>query len=67
MPDYFRKIKDLAGFVANGSETTLVFSQDDATRTFHLEVGNKKYLSENSWEEVIDAAYADRPPEDIPF
>lgn len=48
----WRKLKDLCGYVQNGSDTTVKLSQDDATRTCYIHVGNKSYDG-NSFNSVL--------------
>jgi hypothetical protein len=49
----FRALRNLCGFVANGSETTVTIFQDDATRTFHIAAG-KQHFHGNSLEDALD-------------
>ncbi len=53
----WRKLRKLCGYLANGSEETVVISQDDATHTAHIKVGNKSYFAYNkaSIEATLDS------------
>lgn len=50
-----KKIRDLMGWVGDGSNTTVTLSQDDATNDFILKVGDSTF-SDTSFERVIDRA-----------
>jgi hypothetical protein len=53
--DAFDKLRDLVGYVENGSFDTVTLSMDDATRTIHARVDNRHYWA-NSLIELIDKA-----------
>jgi hypothetical protein len=55
----FRDLHACCGFVANGSDTTVKISQDDATGTFVVYVGNRRYWGE-TLAETLAKARADR-------
>lgn len=38
---YWQKLKRLAGYVANGTDTKITLYQDDATGNFHIKVGER--------------------------
>jgi hypothetical protein len=44
----FDNIRNLMGYVQNGSDTVLRIFQDDATMTYHIKAGN---VSKTTWEE----------------
>ena len=46
------KLKELAGYVRNGSDTTIKLFQDDATRSYWIKVGNKSNYGK-SFEEAL--------------
>lgn len=54
----FRKLRELCGYVENGSDTVVTIFQDDATRDWVCKVGNKRYWG-RSMEAAIDAAIED--------
>lgn len=56
----FRKLRKLMGYVENGSDTTVRLWQDDATRTFHVLVGNRNY-----WGNSLLDALEKVPQEDL--
>ena len=49
-------LRELMGYVQNGSDETVSLFQDDATMDFMLRVGKKTYWG-NSLENVIDKAF----------
>ena len=51
-----KSLKELMGYVQNGSDETVSLFQDDATMDFMLHVGNKTYWG-LSLENVIDKAF----------
>jgi hypothetical protein len=55
-----RCLRDLCGFVENGSSTVVKIFQDDATRTWFVEVGGKSYFA-GSFHSAVDAAIAANP------
>lgn len=62
---YFCKLRAIVGYVQNASDVTVTIFQDDATRTYHISVGKRRYWGD-SFEEAIDNAYADAPEENKP-
>ncbi len=56
-----KKLRDLMGYVENGTDQTLSIFQDDATGTYHITAKfmNKEIWSEwhNTFEGVIEQAY----------
>ena len=54
-------LRELMGYVQNGSETKVSLFQDDATMDFMLRVGNKTYWG-NYLEQVIDKAFEAEGP-----
>ena len=55
----FTDLVELCGHLQDGSQTTVKLSQDDATRTCHITVGNKEYHGPN-WVEAINNAAKDQ-------
>lgn len=53
----WRKLVDLAGHWQDGSDCTVTLAQDDATRTYHLDVGKHSYVAE-SFAAALDLACA---------
>lgn len=51
--ELFAKLRAACGYWQNGTETTVTISQDDATRTFIVTVGNITY-SGDSLEDCIN-------------
>lgn len=51
-------LRELLGYVQNGSDTTVKIFQDDATYTFHVKVGSRLYWGD-TFEQALDAAIAD--------
>ena len=56
-----KSLRNLMGYVQNGSEETVSLFQDDATKDFMLRVGKKTYWG-NSLENVIDKAFEAEGP-----
>ena len=54
-------LKELMGYVQNGSDETVYLFQDDATMDFMLHVGNKTYWG-LSLENVIEKAFEAEGP-----
>ena len=54
-------LRELMGYVQNGSETKVSLFQDDATMDFMLRVGKKTYWG-NYLEQVIDKAFEAEGP-----
>ncbi len=54
----WRNLRNLCGFLGNGSQTTVTLYQDDATETVHLKVGQRSYF-ESSFERCIEQAMKD--------
>lgn len=52
-------LRAAAGYVENGTDTTVKLFQDDATRNWHVKVGNREYWGE-SFEQAVDAVAADQ-------
>lgn len=53
----FNKIRDLMGYVEDGSDVTLKLYQDDATKTFHVQVGSGHSAWGETFSEAINNAY----------
>ena len=51
-------IRQLMGYVQDGSQQAVTIFQDEATNTFHLKAGNREYWA-NTFEQVIDNASHD--------
>lgn len=51
-----KSLRELMGYVQNGSDTTVSLFQDDATRDYILRVGKKRYWG-HSLENVIEKAF----------
>jgi hypothetical protein len=51
-----KKLRELCGYVEDGSDTKVTLLQDDATRTWFCGVGQHSYFSENGFIAAIDAA-----------
>lgn len=59
-------LRNLCGFVGNGSDAALVISQDDATRSWIIRVnGTKGWWHGDTFNGAIDAAMADPKNEDL--
>ena len=62
--ELYNQIRSLMGYVQNSSDTSVTLSQDDATYTYHIRVGNsannRTYWG-NSFAEVIRKAVKDNP------
>lgn len=59
--DPFEQLKELLGHWENGSDQTVRIFQDDATRTFHVEVGaskNRRNYHGDTLREAMASAYA---------
>lgn len=55
--DYFKMLSELCGHVQDGSFETVRISQDDATRTFHIDVGaGRVSYSGKSLKEAVKCA-----------
>jgi len=52
-------LRSLMGYVQNGSETTLSLFQDDATKSFHIKVGNTRSYWGESFKEALQKAIND--------
>lgn len=48
----WEKLKELAGCVTNGSDTTIKMFQDDATRSYWIKVGERSNFG-SSFEEAL--------------
>jgi hypothetical protein len=53
-----KRLIDLAGYHQNGSDETVKLYQDDAARTYHVQIGNKSNYG-HSFRQAIDAALGD--------
>ena len=51
--NYFEKLKQLMGYVQNGSDTEIRMFQDDATLSYWVQVGNRSNFG-RSLEEALD-------------
>lgn len=58
------RLRQLCGYVENGTDTTLKIYQDDATREWFVGVGLKRYHGA-TMEEAFEAAFTD--PLNNPF
>lgn len=56
-------LMSLCGHWQDGSSTTVTFSDDDATRTYHIEVGKSKFYG-GSFEQAMRDAILRFPRED---
>ena len=56
-------LRKLAGYVENGTETTITIGQDDATRDWLVKVGNRLYHGP-SFYEALDSAIEDLKEDD---
>lgn len=54
--DTIDRLRELAGYIENGTDTTVTFFQDDATRSWVVKVGNKSFR-DYSLREALMAAY----------
>lgn len=54
--DYFKMLRELCGYVENGSETVVKIYQDDATKTFTVLVGKQRFWG-YGLEEAVQKAY----------
>ena len=54
--DYFSMLRELCGYVENGTDTVVKIYQDDATRTFTVLVGKQRFWG-YSPEEAVQKAY----------
>lgn len=52
----FDMLRECMGYVQNSSEQTVIISQDDATKTFHIACGKNTYWGD-SLIEAIEKAY----------
>lgn len=57
----FTKMRQLAGYVENGTDCSVRFYQDDATRTWHVHVGQRGYYAD-SLEQAVELAWQDNKP-----
>lgn len=58
------QLRELCGYVEDGSDTTIQIFQDDATRTWHLKVGRfKEYWAEGFEAVIAKASEAQRAAE----
>lgn len=53
-------LRELMGYVENGSETDVKLYQDDATRTYHVKVGKEDHWGDTLLE-AIEKAYVATP------
>lgn len=60
---FFKRLRELMGYVQNGSHTKITISQDDATGSYIVRVGNyginQQYYIADSLEEAFEKAFAD--------
>ena len=56
----FRCIRELCGYVENGSDTTFSMFQDDATKYWTVKVGNRNYDS-RTIEVALEKAMKEKP------
>lgn len=54
----WRNLRKLCGYLQNGSDVLVRLSQDDATGSCHLSVGQRSYFSD-SFEECVEQAMKD--------
>lgn len=52
----FKRIRELCGYVEDGSSQSLTITQDDATRTWIIKGGKKEISCGDSLAQAIDAA-----------
>lgn len=57
-----KALRRLCGYVENGSDTTVKIYQDDATRSWCVDVGRRWYHGPTMLD-ALDAAIADHPAE----
>lgn len=62
--DLFTKMRQLAGYVENGTDVSVRFYQDDATRTWHVHVGQRGYYAD-SLEQAVQLAWEDNKPDHL--
>lgn len=43
----FSELRDILGYVENGTDVSVRIYQDDATRTWHVHVGQKGYYADS--------------------
>lgn len=60
--DLFTKMRQLAGYVENGTDCSVRFYQDDATHTWHVHVGQRGYYAD-SLEKAVELAWEDNKPD----
>ena len=58
----YQGIRQLLGYVQDGSSTTVEIFQDDATSTFHLRLDDKSYVYADCFGTLIDLAMGKAKP-----
>lgn len=60
---FFTRLREMLGYVQNGSDTTIIISQDDATGSYIVRVGQyertRRSYYADSLEEAFEKAFAD--------
>lgn len=57
--NHWKKLKKLAGYTRNGTQTTIKLFQDDATHSCWIEVGEKSHYG-YTFEEALDKFEVDK-------
>lgn len=52
----FEKLRELMGYVENGSDVRVQITQDDATRTYHVSAWNMDGKLWSEWDKCLDTA-----------
>lgn len=55
----YYNLRNCLGYIENGTNDTVTIFQDDATRTFHVRVGNRSYWG-NSLIDALNKAAEDQ-------
>jgi len=55
-------LRHLMGYVQDGTETTVILFQDDATRDFIVKVGNTSYVSGSMESAILKALQKENAP-----
>jgi hypothetical protein len=58
-PHIYGALRKCLGYVENGTSTTVTISQDDATKTFMLGAGGRKYYGDTLTEVLVIAGSAE--------
>lgn len=54
------QLREICGYVENGTDTTVRLYQDDATRSWHINIGIYKSYTGSTIKDVINNAYIDQ-------